>query len=358
MGEAGLISVRGVRRVLRKVPASVRLSACVGMEAMRQAGFLGSGGGEGMGIIVAGSNLHQEFLVENARKVEGGGSIDPRYALSFLDTHQVGCLSELFSILGMGYTVGGASASGGVALYQALQWVRSGVMGSCLVVGASPDYSVLEREGFSVLGAACLGEGYGGCPGGASRPFDRGHAGFVLGRGCGGMVVEARDLAMARGAEVLGEILGGAVVLDGNHLSDPSVRGESRAMREALMDAGVGAGEVGYINAHGTSSPLGDAVECEAIKAVFGGLLGGMWVNASKSLLGHCMSAAGVVEGVGVLVQLRGGFLHPNLNLEDPIDEEVRFVGSEAVGYSGCLGMSNSFGFGGINSSLVMGVER
>lgn len=344
------------KKILNRAPKSTRLSACAAAQALAQSGLLESAlAAERIGLIVAGSNLHQRYIHENAARFrEDPEYINPTYALSFLDTSQVGCLSEMFALQGLGYTVGGASASGNVALYHAWQWIRTGVLDACVVVGASADFSEVELQAFSILGAAC-GEPYNTQPQQACRPFDRDRAGFVFGEGSGCVILENLDTARRRGAGLLGELRGGSLVLDGNSLANPAVEGEIKAMRMALREAGVEAADIGYINAHGSSSVLGDQVECEALVSVFRDHLAGLPVNSTKSLTGHCMFAAGIVEFIACAIQLNEGFLHPNLNLRNPLDARLDFAGPVARPLQAKLALSNGFGFGGFNSSLVLG---
>jgi malonyl-ACP decarboxylase len=143
-------------------------------------------------------------------------------------------------------------------------------------------------------------------------------------------------------------------VLDGNALANPSLDGEIRAMKNALEAAHLPADEIGYINAHATASVLGDEIECSAIAAAFGQSLSRITVNSSKSLLGHCLYAAGVVELVATLQQLNEGFLHPNLNLDHPLTTTLNFAPAISTKLEARAAISNSFGFGGINSSVVV----
>ncbi len=343
------------RKILQRTPESIRLSACSAAQAMAQSSLLGSTSAAGRsGLIVAGSNLHQRYIHENSAKfLTEPEYINPSYALSFLDTSQVGCLSEMFGLHGMGYTVGGASASGNAALFHGWQWIRAGILDTCIVVGASADFSALELQSFSILGAAS-GEPYATPPEQACRPFDRDRSGFVLGEGSGCVILENFEHARRRGANLLGELLGGSLILDGNSLANPSVAGEIEAMQTALREAEVEAADIGYVNAHGTASHLGDQVECEALAEVFGHRLAEVSINSTKSLTGHCMFAAGVIEFIACVLQLSEGFLHPNLNLDHPLDARLNFAGPAARPLAAKLALSNGFGFGGFNSSLVL----
>jgi malonyl-ACP decarboxylase len=337
------------RKVLNNTTESTRFSAYAANQAVRDAG-LGELGDE-FGLIVAGSNLAQDYIIQNWQRFRQTGRPNPRYALSFFDTNQVGCLSEIFSIRGPGCTIGAAAASGNAALFQALHWIRSGIVRRCLVVGAGMEFTELELEAFAILGAASSGR-WQDDPAGACRPFDQGHEGFVWGQGAGCVVLES--LESIGGRRVLGELVGASLVLDGNHLSNPSQQGEIRAMQLALDSGGLNPGSIGYINAHGTSSPLGDRTECAAIKSLFRDHLSEIWINSTKSLTGHCFGASGLIELIACVVQLNNGFAHLNRNLDSPIDRELKLVSLKAEPLSAEYALSNGFGFGGINSCVVM----
>jgi malonyl-ACP decarboxylase len=341
-----------LRKVLNNTTESTRLSAYAAAQAVRDAGFGEHRElGDDVGLIVAGSNLGQDYMAQNWDRFRQTGRPNPRYALSFIDTNQVGCLSEIFSIRGPGCTIGAAAASGNAGLFQAFHWIRSGVVRRCLVVGACMEFTELELEAFAILGAASSGR-WQDDPAGACRPFDEGHEGFVWGQGAGCVVLESLD--SIGGRKVLGELVGASLVLDGNHLSNPSQQGEIRAMQLALESGDLSPKCIGYINAHGTSSPLGDRTECAAIKSLFRDHLTDIWINSTKSLTGHCFSASGVIELIACVVQLNNGFAHPNRNLDRPIDRELKLVSLQAEPLSAEYALSNGFGFGGINSSVVM----
>ncbi|MHB8523315.1 MAG: beta-ketoacyl synthase N-terminal-like domain-containing protein [Limisphaerales bacterium] len=342
------------RKVLNNTTESTRWSAGAAMQAFLDAGLVDDRGLDDVGLIVAGNNLSQEYMAQNwARFQPPAARLNPKYAISFFDSNQVGCLSEILGLRGMGYTIGAASASGNAALFQAFHWIRTGLLKQCLVVGAGSEFSALELEAFALLGAACHGT-FRTDPKRACRPFDADHEGFVWGQGSAAVVLEAVAHARARGARILGELVGASLVLDGNHLPNPSAEGEVRAMQTALGIAGLAPDRIGYVNAHGTSSPLGDRTECAALKRMFEGRWDQTPINATKSLTGHCMGASGVIELVACLLQLNQGFLHPNINLERPVDPDLRFVGARSETHQAEYALSNGFGFGGINSSLVI----
>lgn len=342
-------------------PRGVQVSVLSAIEAWTCARLIDKPIAPGrVGIVIAGSNLNPDYAYGLQSKFRRSPQyVSPKYAFRYLDTDHVGTLSEILAIRGEGFTVGGASASGNVAIIKALQLLQLDLADACLVVGALTDLSPLEWQAFYNVGAMG-GKKFAGQPAKACRPFDRDHEGFIYGQASACLVLESSLSAGRRGVPALAELAGGALVLAGNRLADPSVAGEVQAMQQALARAGIGPHQVDYLNAHGTSSPLGDETEIQAVKEVFAGHISRLWINSTKGLTGHCLSAAGVVETIASVIQMREGFVHPNINLENPIDHECRFCGHQAVPASIDTAMNNSFGFGGINTSLIIkkGDER
>lgn len=339
----------------RKAPRSAQASLIASLEAWHQA-FCGfdSIRPEKINILVAGNNLNQGYQRGIMSKFQTDPEYVPAsYALHFLDTDQIGLLSEVIGIRGEGFTVGGASASGNVGILQAYRQIKHGLCDVCLVVGAMADLSPVELQAFRHAGALG-GSSFADQPEKACRPFDTRREGFIYGQGSACMVLESAKHARNRGAYIWGRIAGGAACLDGNRSTDPSVDGEAHVMKLALEDANRAPEEIDYVNAHATSSVLGDEVETKALKKALGLHVTHVSVNATKGLTGHCLYAAGVVESVATLIQMKGGFLHPNVNLDSPIDAACHFVGPKAEAKQCRLALSNSFGFGGINTSIVL----
>ena len=193
-------------------------------------------------------------------------------------------------------------------------------------------------------------------PQGASRPFDSDRDGFVMGEGGGVLVLEELDHALRRGAHIYAEIAGYGMTGDAFHLTEPDETGEPAgfAMRRALADAEIDPSEVDYINAHGTSTPLGDVMETRAIKIALGDRAQKVMVSSSKSIFGHCLGAAGALEAAATILSMEVGKVPPTINLETPDPEcdldYVPNVSREAIVR---VAMSNSFGFGGHNSAIV-----
>ena len=339
-----------LRRLLQQGTRSSHLGVAAAAEAWIGAGLRQVDPGT-IALVVGGNNLSPDLSEAAWRRREQTGWVSARHVIQSQDSHQVGLLAELFGIRGPGWTTGAASASGMAALFQGWMMVRCGVAPVCLVVGAATTPSSLDLEGFMSLGAmATLGTG--GDPAALCRPFDAGHRGFVWGEGSACVVLENADHAARRGVEPLGFLSGASLIMSPNNGPEPTLEGEVRAMTQALHSAGIGPEQVGYINAHGTGTPDGDDVEAAAIHSVFG--TGCPPVNATKALVGHTLSAAGVLEAVATLVQLRGGFLHGNPNLDPQRAANLDLVGPHARPHHCLHALSNGFGFGGFNGSVVL----
>jgi len=339
-----------LRRLLQQGTRSSHLSVASASEAWTGAG-LQEVDPASIALVVGGNNLSPDLFETARRRREQTGWVSARYAIQSQDSHQVGILAELFGIRGPGWTAGAASASGMAALFQGWLLVRSRATPVCMVVGAATTPSRLEFEGFSTLGAmANLGTGVD--PASLCRPFDAGHQGFVWGEGAACLVLEHADHASRRGVAPLGFVAGASLIMSPNNGPEPTLEGEIRAMSQALGAAGITAGQVGHINAHGTGTPEGDNVEAEAILSVFGD--GCPPVNATKALVGHTLSAAGVLEAVATLLQLRGRFVHGNPNFGKDQSQPLNLVGPHSRALDSRLALSNGFGFGGFNGSIVL----
>jgi malonyl-ACP decarboxylase len=343
------------KKLGQRAPFPVQVSILSALEAWCAAGlFTNRPAAERIGVIVAGQNTTQNYQYGLLPSfLENPEYLSPRYGLEFFDSNHIGVLSELLDIHGEGFVVGGASASGNLALIKAWQAVNSGMLDACLVAGVVADPSPMDVQGFYSMGAMG-GRKFSAEPDKACRPFDTQHEGFIYGQAGACVVLESRVSAARRLAPVLATIKSGAVYLDGNSSSNPNVDGEAVAMLLAISRSGIPLSDIEYVNAHGSSSPLGDRTEAKAIRTVFGDFASGIWINSTKGLTGHCLQSAGVVETIATVLQMQEGFIHPNRNLEEPVDASLRFAGSAPVNARIETAMSNSFGFGGINSSVVL----
>lgn len=302
-----------------------------------------------IGLVVGGSNFQQRSHQELWQKYQSKPQfIRPTYGLTVWDTDMVGILSQCFPIRGEGYTVGCASASGALAIIHAARQILTGETDVSIAVGALFDLSSWECQGLRNLGAMGSDK-FRDQPELACRPFDQDHDGFIYGEGCGVLVLERADL---REVEIPGTLLGWGLALDGNRATDPSQAGEERAMQTALTMAGLQPEQVNYVNTHGTSSPLGDRTEAAALKGI--GLSHAL-VNSTKSLTGHCLTGAGVVEAIATLLQLKAQRCHGTHNLIHPIDPDLNWVTEASRPAEIEYAISNSFAFGGMNAAIVFG---
>lgn len=330
-------------RVARVTGFGGRVAMAVLAEAWADAG-LDALAPERIGLVIGGSNLDaREQMLTRQAYAERMQYLLPSYGYTCFDTDLGGLCSSRFPIRGFTYTLGGASASGALAVLHAADAVRSGRVDACIALGALQDLSCYELQALANLGA--LG------PGEACRPFDRAHDGFMFGESCAALVIR-RPTA---GGKAYGRILGGAHLANGNRGPEPSLDGEARAIRAALAQAGLPPEAIDYVNAHGTGTPKGDETELAALRAA--GVTGAA-INATKSLVGHGLSAAGAVETAAVLLQMREGFLHPSLGLDDPIDAGFDWVRGGARPHQCRYALKLSFGFGGIDSALVIGAPE
>jgi malonyl-ACP decarboxylase len=332
------------KRVARTAGLCARVAVAVVQEAWTEAG-LDKLDPSRIGLVLGGSNLQNRELLLAQRELEGKGFVSPHLGYAFFDTDIAALCAATFGIRGISYSVGGASASGAVAMIHAAEMVARGTVDACIAVGALQDLSYLELEALKVMGA--LGPRDPGTL--ACRPFDRSHDGFVFGESCAALVIQRGD-AVSPG-DGYGRVTGYAHIADGRRGPDPSPEGELRAIRSALDMAGAKPEQIDYINAHGTGTPLGDDTEVAAYRAA--GLTGAA-INATKSILGHGIASAGAVEVAVTLIQMRAGRLHPTHHLLDPIDPDLNWVRGGPLAREVRDALSLSFGFGGINTAIVL----
>ncbi len=263
-------------------------------------------------------------------------------------------LSERYGARGPGVGTSATCASGAVGLGDALRAIRHGYADAVLVVGADDCLNRVNLAVNSMLGA--LAPGYEDEPWRASRPFDRARSGFVMSAGATALLVESEAHARRRGADVLGEIAGYGVTSDAYHATAPRPDGSgaAAAMRQALDDARISPADVDHVNAHGTGTPLNDAMETAALRTVFGDALGAVPVTSTKSTTGHLLGAAGTLEAALSLLAMREGAIPPTINLDDREFPELDVVAHEARAAMPRTVLSNSFGFGGHNAALVL----
>jgi malonyl-ACP decarboxylase len=302
-----------------------------------------------IGLIVGGSNFQQrESELMRARAQDRPVFIRPAYAVSFMDTDLCGACTQQFGIAGPSYTVGGASASGLLAVIQAANAVVLGQVDQCIAVGALMDLSHWECQAFRTLGAMGS-DRFAERPGEACRPFDEAHDGFIFGESSGALVLERASSARRRGLDGYAAVAGSAVVMDANRQPNPSLEGEVAALGKALAEAKISAKAIDYFNPHGTGSPAGDVIEAAAIHTAG---LASVPINATKSLIGHGLTSAGAVELIATLLQMKAGRLHPTRNLANPI-AACNWV-TAPIRASIKYALKLSLGFGGINTAMCL----
>ena len=258
-------------------------------------------------------------------------------------------LATIFNLRGVNFTVSGACASGSHAIGMAYLLIRQGLQ-ECIVCGGAEEVNVYSVGNFDALSAFSVREGE---PARAPRPFDRNRDGLVPSGGAATLVVESYESAVRRGVPILAEIVGYGFSSNGDHISIPNVDGPVRSLRMALRCADMEPGQIGYINAHATSTPIGDMNEARAIDEVFGSHK--PYVTSTKSQTGHEMWMAGASEVIYSMLMMQGGFIAPNLNFEEPDEASARLnIPAERVDCAFDTFLSNSFGFGGTNSTLIV----
>jgi len=328
-------------------------------EAIKNAGFGNSGPdvpperfgvitGSGIGGITTLENQHRVYLTKGPERVS------PFFVPMFIADMAPGLISMKYGAKGPNYSTQSACASSAHAIGNAFKLIQRGVADVIISGGSESSVTPLTMAGFASMRAISFRND---TPETASRPFDATRDGFVLGEGCGMMVLEELEYARARGAPILAEIVGYGLSSDAHHMTAPAPEGEGaqRAMIFALEDAGVSPGEVDYINAHGTSTPLNDLSETQAIKKVFGEHAHEMIVSSTKSMTGHTLGAAGGVEGVITALALKEGKIPPTINYREPDPGcDLNYAPNEAVERPIRLALTNSFGFGGHNVCLAI----
>ncbi|MCP4684831.1 MAG: beta-ketoacyl-ACP synthase II [bacterium] len=305
--------------------------------------------GSGIGGITAFETQHGKLMKS------GPGRVSPFFIPMMIIDMCAGLVSIRYGFHGPNYGMVSACASSSHAILDAFRIIQRGEADSMLCGGSEATITPSALAGFCQNKAmTTLNEE----PEKASRPFDKRRDGFVMGEGAAMLVLEDYELAVKRGARIYGEVFGGGMSGDAYHMTAPHPEGlgARRAMKAAIDDAGISTEQVGYVNTHGTATGLGDIAETKAIKAVLGDHAYKIPCNSTKSMIGHLLGAAGAIETVVTLKSIQDGMVHPTANLEVPDPEcDLDYVPegkrSQAIEYA----LSNSFGFGGHNVSLVVG---
>ncbi|MBT4739038.1 MAG: beta-ketoacyl-ACP synthase II [Rhodospirillaceae bacterium] len=287
---------------------------------------------------------------------KGPRRISPFFIPSSLINLVSGQVSIKHGFKGPNHAIVTACSTGAHAIGDAARMIKYGDADVMVAGGAEAALCRLGIAGFAA--AKALSTDYNDTPEKASRPWDKGRDGFVMGEGAGAVVVESYEHAKARGAKIYAEVLGYGLSGDAYHITAPAEDGDGgfRAMRGALKDSGLSASDIDYVNAHGTSTPKGDEIELGAVKRLFGDQAYKLSMSSTKSAIGHLLGAAGSVEAIYSILALNHQIAPPTLNLDDPSDScDIDLVPHTAKSRDIRFALSNSFGFGGTNASLVLG---
>jgi 3-oxoacyl-[acyl-carrier-protein] synthase I len=258
-------------------------------------------------------------------------------------------LATIFKTRGVNFTISAACASGSHAIGLGYVFIKNG-MQDCVICGGAQETNIYSMSFFDSIAAFSQREGE---PAKASRPFDRSRDGLVPSGGAATVILESLESAQKRGAKILGEVLGYGFSSNGSHISNPTVEGPIKSLEKALKDAGIPPGGIDYINAHATSTKAGDSSEARALHSIFGA--NGPYISSTKSMTGHECWMAGASEIVYSMLMMQNNFIAPNINFENPDeDSEGLNIVSETLNTEFNTFLSNSFGFGGTNSSLII----
>ena len=343
-------------RDAKRMDVFIRYGLVAAIQAFRDAGLevtdenrerIGVAIGSGIGGLTGIEENHKKLMEQGPRK------LSPFFVAGNIVNMIAGNLSIMFGLQGPNFATVTACTTGTHSIGFAAQQIQLGTADVMIAGGAEKASSPLGMAGFCAARALSTRNDD---PQSASRPWDRDRDGFVLADGAGALVLEDYEHAKARGANILAELVGYGMSADAFHITAPPEggAGAARAMRNALRDAGINPDQVDYINAHGTSTKVGDVAEAAAVRSVFADHADKLAVSSTKSMIGHLLGAAGAVEAIFTILAIRDQVAPPTINLENP-DEgcDLDFVAGQAQQRPINTALSNSFGFGGTNGSLV-----
>ena len=341
---------------VRKLERNVLLSLGAAKEAIADAGLKGFDPMR-VGIVfgTAIGGFGGIIAQEEVMRERGASRVSPTFIPSVLVDAASGQLAISLGIKGPNYAPVSACATGSHAIGEGAELVRRGDADAVLAGGAESCMHPLILAGFTAMRGLAVEEEH---PPHASRPFDATRAGFVMGEGACVLMLEELESARARGATIYAEVLGYGASNDAHHMAqpEPEATGVAEMMRAALRRAKVEPERVGYINAHGTSTPLGDLAETRAIKAVFGDHAHRLAVSSTKSMMGHCFGAAGAIEAMMCVLAIHERVIPPTINYEHPDPEcDLDYVPNEAREAKVDVALSNAMGLGGHNGCVLVG---
>ncbi len=346
-------------KAARRADPCIHYAIVAGKKAIEHAGFslddLSGIDKRRAGVMISsgmgGMNTYEEGVTDYLNK--GLRRLSP-FFVPYILTNMAGALLAMdLGFMGPNYSISTACATANYSISVAADHIRKGEVDIMIAGGVEAAIMPIGLGGFCACKAVSKRNDE---PQKASRPFDKGRDGFVMGEGAGVLVLESLEHALARNATIYAEYVGGGLTCDAHHITEPHPEGEgvALAITNALLDAGITESQVDYINAHATSTPLGDLAEVNALKKVFKKpeLI---TMNATKSMIGHCLGAAGGMEAIATVMAINTGKVHPTINLDDPEPDLGFNIPTKAQNLNIKYGISNSFGFGGHNATLVFG---
>ena len=343
----------------RKVDRFILFGMAAAQQAIEDAGWMpeAESDRERTGVIIGSGIGGLSTIADTAiiLKEKGPRRVSPFFIPGSLINLCSGQVSIRYGFKGPNHSVVTACSTGAHAIGDGARMIKYGDADVMIAGGAEAAICEIGIAGFAACKA--LSTGYNDAPTRGSRPYDKGRDGFVMGEGAGVVVLEEYGHAKARGAHIYAEVAGYGLSGDAYHITSPAPDGDGgfRAMSAALRDAGMSAGDLDYVNAHGTSTPLGDEIELGAVTRMLGDAAGSVTMSSTKSSIGHLLGAAGAVEAIFSTLAIRDGIAPPTLNLENPsVDSAMDLAPLTAVRRKIDVALSNSFGFGGTNASLIL----
>ncbi|MBU6384172.1 MAG: beta-ketoacyl-ACP synthase II [Verrucomicrobia bacterium] len=353
------------KKQARRVDPFIRYTMVAGKKALEDAGLDSDASAKldktRCGIIIGSGMGGMSVFYDGVETIlsKGFKRLTP-FFVPYIITNMGGALLAIDTgFMGPNFSISTACATSNYCIHAAAEQIREGKADLMLCGGVEAPITPIGLAGFVAIGALSTRNE---APEKAHRPWDTQRDGFVMGEGAGVLVLESLEHALARGAPILAEYLGGSVNCDAYHITSPREDGSgvSLCIESAIADAGVSKEEINYINAHATSTLAGDLCEVEAIKTVFGEHCKNIKMNATKSMIGHCLGAAGGLEAVATIKAIETGMLHPTINVDhpEPALADIDIVPNVAKPHTVNVALSNSFGFGGHNSTLVFAPYR
>lgn len=347
------------KKQARRVDPFIRYGMVAGKKAVEDAKLMDASlDKERCGVLLGSGMGGMSVFYDGVKTLEAKGPkrITP-FFVPYIITNMGGALLAIdLGFEGPNYSISTACATSTHTLIAAANHIRNGEADVMICGGAEAPINPIGVGGFVAIKA--LSE-RNDSPETASRPWDKTRDGFVMGEGAAVLILESEEHAKARGAKIYAEYLGGAMGDDAFHMTSPKPDGDgvAKCMKNALKDAEIDPSRINYINAHATSTPVGDLCEMRGIRTIFGDQVKEMKVNATKSMTGHCLGAAGSIEAIATIKAIETGKLHPTINMKE-IEEEVAdfdLVKDHAMEFKVDAAISNSFGFGGHNASVIFG---